>query len=156
MWLTDIAHHHLAIEVIFISAGHLYRTNWEIGYALSDLLYVNKKGLDHSGLLTTITDSLHMQLALALAGLGIAASLTAQHMYALPAYVFISSNYLTQISLYMHHQFIAGFLMTGAFAHGAIFFIRDYNPRLNEGNVLYIMLSHKESIISHLSWVSYF
>ncbi|KAK4735885.1 hypothetical protein R3W88_010146 [Solanum pinnatisectum] len=26
--------------------------------------------------------------------------------------------------------------MTGAFAHGAIFFIRDYNPEQNEDNVL--------------------
>jgi photosystem I P700 chlorophyll a apoprotein A2 len=156
MWLTDIAHHHLAIGVVFIFAGHLYRTNWEIGYAFSDLLYVNKKGLDHSGLLRTITDSLHIQLALALAGLGVATSLTAQHMYALPAYAFISSDYLAQVSLYVHHQFIAGFLMAGAFAHGAIFFVRDYDPRKNKGNVLWIMLEHKESIISHLSWVSLF
>jgi len=26
----------------------------------------------------------------------------------------------------------AGFIMTGAFAHGAIFFIRDYNPEQNK------------------------
>lgn len=30
--------------------------------------------------------------------------------------------------------------MTGAFAHGAIFFIRDYNPEQNEDNVLARML----------------
>jgi photosystem I P700 chlorophyll a apoprotein A2 len=28
LWLTDIAHHHLAIAVLFIIAGHMYRTNW--------------------------------------------------------------------------------------------------------------------------------
>ena len=46
--------------------------------------------------------------------------------------------------------------MTGAFAHGAIFFIRDYNPEQNEDNVLARMLDHKEAIISHLSlsWAS--
>jgi hypothetical protein len=42
--------------------------------------------------------------------------------------------------------------MTGAFAHGAIFFIRDYNPEQNEDNVLARMLDHKEAIISHLIW----
>ncbi|GJU64055.1 photosystem I P700 chlorophyll A apoprotein A2, chloroplastic, partial [Tanacetum coccineum] len=48
------------------------------------------------------------------------------------------------------------FIMTGAFAHGAIFFIRDYNPEQNEDNVLARMLEHKEAIISHLSWASLF
>ncbi|KAL8252893.1 hypothetical protein R6Q59_036586 [Mikania micrantha] len=47
-------------------------------------------------------------------------------------------------------------IMTGAFAHGAIFFIRDYNPEQNEDNVLARMLEHKEAIISHLSWASLF
>ncbi|GAX42365.1 photosystem I core protein PsaB [Tolypothrix sp. NIES-4075] len=28
LWLTDMAHHHLAIAVIFIIAGHQYRTSW--------------------------------------------------------------------------------------------------------------------------------
>jgi photosystem I P700 chlorophyll a apoprotein A2 len=59
-------------------------------------------------------------------------------------------------ALYTHHQYIAGFLMVGAFAHGAIFLIRDYDPKANENNVLYRMLEHKEALISHLSWVSLF
>ena len=46
--------------------------------------------------------------------------------------------------------------MCGAFAHGAIFFIRDYDPEANKDNVLARMLEHKEAIISHLSWVSLF
>ena len=28
LWLTDIAHHHLAIAILFLIAGHMYRTNW--------------------------------------------------------------------------------------------------------------------------------
>jgi len=32
LWLTDMAHHHLAIAVIFIIAGHMYRTNFGIGH----------------------------------------------------------------------------------------------------------------------------
>merc|ERR1712023_41778 len=59
-------------------------------------------------------------------------------------------------ALYTHHQYIAIALMCGAFAHGAIFFIRDYDPELNKNNVLARMLEHKEAIISHLSWASLF
>jgi photosystem I P700 chlorophyll a apoprotein A2 len=46
--------------------------------------------------------------------------------------------------------------MVGAFAHGAIFFVRDYDPEQNKNNVLARVLEHKEAIISHLSWVSLF
>jgi len=113
-------------------------------------------GAGHQGLFDTITDSLHMQLGLALAGLGVTTSLVAQHMYALPPYAFMSKDFTTQAALYTHHQYIAGFLMVGAFAHGAIFFIRDYDPKKNENNVLARMLEHKEAIISHLSWASLF
>uniref|UniRef100_K3Z2T0 photosystem I n=1 Tax=Setaria italica TaxID=4555 RepID=K3Z2T0_SETIT len=126
LWLTDIAHHHLAIAFIFLIAGHMYRTNFGIGHSL------------------------------ALASLGVITSLVAQHMYSLPAYAFIAQDFTTQAALYTHHQYIAGFIMTGAFAHGAIFFIRDYNPEQNEDNVLARMLDHKEAIISHLSWASLF
>ena len=38
LWLTDIAHHHLAIGVMFIFAGHMYRTNWGIGHSLKEIL----------------------------------------------------------------------------------------------------------------------
>nr|GEU36463.1 photosystem I P700 apoprotein A2, chloroplastic [Tanacetum cinerariifolium] len=89
LWLTDMAHHHLAIAFIFLIAGHMYRTNFGIGHSIKDLL------------------DAHIPPG-------------------------------------------------GAFAHGAIFFIRDYNPEQNEDNVLARMLEHKEAIISHLSWASLF
>ncbi|KAF3622457.1 Photosystem I chlorophyll a apoprotein A2 [Capsicum annuum] len=93
---------------------------------------------------------------LALASLGVITSLVDQHIYSLPAYAFIAQDFTTQAALYTHHQCIAGFIMTGAFAHRAIFFIRDYNPEQNEDNVLAKMLDHKEAIISYLSWASLF
>jgi photosystem I P700 chlorophyll a apoprotein A2 len=77
-------------------------------------------------------------------------------MYSLPPYAFLAQDFTTQASLYTHHQYIAGFILCGAFAHGAIFFIRDYDPEANKGNVLARMLEHKEAIISHLSWVTLF
>ncbi|KAL9991183.1 putative photosystem I [Helianthus debilis subsp. tardiflorus] len=161
LWLTDMAHHHLAIAFIFLIAGHMYRTNFGIGHSMKDLLDAHippggRLGRGHKGLYDTINNSIHFQLGLALASLGVITSLVAQHMYSLPAYAFIAQDFTTQAALYTHHQYIAGFIMTGAFAHGAIFFIRDYNPEQNEDNVLARMLEHKEAIISHLSWASLF
>jgi photosystem I P700 chlorophyll a apoprotein A2 len=164
LWLTDIAHHHLAIGVIFVIAGHMYRTNFGIGHSIREILDAHNPppgtpgdlGAGHKGLYDTINNSLHFQLGLALASLGVVTSLVAQHMYALPSYAFIAKDYTTQAALYTHHQYIAIFLMCGAFAHGAIFFIRDYDPEANKNNVLARMLEHKEAIISHLSWVSLF
>lgn len=164
LWLTDIAHHHLAIGCIFVIAGHMYRTNFGIGHSIREILEAHNPpkgtpgdlGAGHKGLYDTINNSLHFQLGLALASLGVVTSLVAQHMYALPSYAFIAKDYTTQAALYTHHQYIAIFLMCGAFAHGAIFFIRDYDPEANKNNVLARMLEHKEAIISHLSWVSLF
>ncbi|MEM6835313.1 MAG: photosystem I core protein PsaB [Cyanobacteria bacterium P01_C01_bin.120] len=164
LWLTDMAHHHLAIAVIFIIAGHMYRTNFGIGHSIKEILNAHNPpsgtpgnlGAGHSGLYDTLNNSLHFQLALALASLGVVTSLVAQHMYALPPYAFIAKDYTTMAALYTHHQYIAGFIMVGAFAHGAIFLIRDYDPVANENNVLARVLQHKEAIISHLSWVSLF
>ena len=161
LWLTDIAHHHLAIAVVFIIAGHMYRTNFGIGHSMKEILDTHKPpqgglGEGHRGLYDTLNNSLHFQLALALASLGTITSLVAQHMYSLPSYVFIAKDYTTQAALYTHHQYIAGFLVTGAFAHGAIFLVRDYDPEANRNNVLSRALQHKEAIISHLSWVSLF
>lgn len=166
LWLTDIAHHHLAIAVIFIIAGHMYRTNWGIGHSIKEIHSAHNPpastpfggmlGEGHKGLYDTINNSLHFQLGLALACLGVVCSLVAQHMYAMPSYAFIAKDHTTMAALYTHHQYIAGFLMVGAFAHGAIFFVRDYDPEANKNNVLARMLEHKEALISHLSWVTLF
>ena len=33
-----MAHHHLAIAVVFIVAGHMYRTNFGIGHSMREIL----------------------------------------------------------------------------------------------------------------------
>ncbi|MEO0373252.1 MAG: photosystem I core protein PsaB [Cyanobacteria bacterium P01_A01_bin.17] len=159
LWLTDIAHHHLAIAALFIIAGHMYKTQFGIGHSMKDILETHNPpkgwlGNAHKGIYDTYNESLHFQLAWHLACLGVITSVVAQHMYALPSYAFIAQDYTTQAALFTHHEYIAGFLMVGAFAHGAIFFVRDYDPEANKNNVLARALDHKEAIISHLSWVS--
>jgi photosystem I P700 chlorophyll a apoprotein A2 len=144
---------------MFLFSDHMYRTNFCIGHSMEDILVAHvplggRLGREHKGLYNTINNSLHFQLGLALASLGVITFLVAQHMYSLPAYAFIAQDLTTQATLYTHHQYIVGFIMRGAFSHGAIFLIRDYNLEQNKDNVLARMLEQKEAIISHLSWVS--
>jgi photosystem I P700 chlorophyll a apoprotein A2 len=196
MWLTDIAHHHLAIGLLFMLAGQTFTATWrpperiDSGASLDfeavmtydedvkpsiGKLNIHKMRYRRTLLNEMVTGypeyelilhSLHLQLTLALAALGVACSLVAQHMYALPSYAFIAESHVTQASLYVHHQYIAGFLMVGAFAHCAIFLVWDYDPgRECQGGsassprrttIVHRMLSNKESLISHLSWVTLF
>ncbi|NJN29217.1 MAG: photosystem I core protein PsaA [Synechococcales cyanobacterium RM1_1_8] len=162
MWMTDIAHHHLAIAVMFLVAGHMYRTNWGIGHSIKEILDGHKGdpllfgGKGHTGLYEVLTNSWHAQLSINLALAGSITIIVAQHMYAMPAYPYIAIDYPTQLSLFTHHMWIGGFLVVGAGAHGAIFMVRDYDPAKNVDNVLDRTLRVRDAIISHLNWVCIF
>jgi photosystem I P700 chlorophyll a apoprotein A2 len=159
--LSDIAHHHLAIAVLFIIQGHIYRTKFDIGHSINSIIDYHSSplgaiGVGHFNIYSSVNNSLHFQLGLALASVGTITSLVSQHIYALSPYAFLSRDVVSQSALYTHHQYISGFLICGAFSHGAIFFVRDYHPIHNNGNVLGRILEHKEALISHLSWVAIF
>jgi len=160
LWMTDIAHHHLAIAVLFIVAGHMYRTNWGIGHSIKEiregqkgdpLLFPATNG--HNGLFEFLTTSWHAQLGINLAMLGSLTIIIAHHMYAMPPYPYIGISYATQLSLFTHHMWIGGFLIVGAGAHAAIAMIRDYDPAKNVDNVLDRVLKARDALISHLNWV---
>ncbi|MGJ3253400.1 MAG: photosystem I core protein PsaA [Elainellaceae cyanobacterium] len=167
LWLSDTAHHHLALAVIFIVAGHMYRTNWGIGHDIKVMLddartpnmlpflsFIGPVG--HKGLFEVLTTSWHAQLAINLAMLGSLSIIVAHHMYAMPPYPFLATDYATVTSLFTHHVWIGGFLIVGAGAHAAIFMVRDYDPAMNVNNVLDRVLRHRDAIISHLVWVCQF
>jgi len=159
LWLTDQAHHHLAIATLFIIAGHMYRTNFGIGHSMKEILEAHKgplTGEGHKGLYEILTSSWHAQLAVNLALMGSLSIIVAQHMYAMPAYPYIATSYATQVSLFTHHMWIGGFLICGAAAHAGIFMVRDYDPAKNVNNLLDRMLRHRDAIISHLNWVCIF
>jgi photosystem I P700 chlorophyll a apoprotein A1 len=162
LWLTDTAHHHLAIAVMFIVAGHMYRTNWGIGHSIKEILEANGPdpfmitGTGHKGMFEVLTRSWHAQLAVNLAIGGSVTIIVAQHMYAMPPYPYLATDYGTVLSLFTHHMWIGGFLIVGAGAHAAIFMVRDYDPVVNQGNVLDNMLRARDAIISHLNWVCIF
>jgi photosystem I P700 chlorophyll a apoprotein A1 len=156
LWMTDIAHHHVAIAVLFIVAGHMYRTNWGIGHSMKEILEGHKgplTGEGHKGLYEILTTSWHAQLAVNLALLGSLTIIVAQHMYAMPPYPYLATDYGTQLSLFTHHMWIGAFLIVGAGAHGAIFMVRDYDPAKNVNNVLDRILRSRDAVISHLNWV---
>jgi photosystem I P700 chlorophyll a apoprotein A1 len=159
LWLTDIAHHHLAISILFLIAGHMYRTNFGIGHSLKEILESHKgplTGNGHKGIYEILTNSWHAQLAINLALLGSLTIVVAHHMYAMPPYPYLSIDYPTQLSLFTHHLWIGGFLIVGGAAHGAIFMVRDYEAAQNYNNLLDRVLRHRDAIISHLNWVSIF
>ena len=73
-------------------------------------------------------------------------------MYSLTPYLYLSYDYTTTIALYLHHSWIASFLMIGTFAHAGIFLVRDYRlARVSD--IIGIILLHNRAIASHLSWV---
>nr|YP_010903701.1 photosystem I P700 apoprotein A1 [Hypnea wynnei]WCH56553.1 photosystem I P700 apoprotein A1 [Hypnea wynnei] len=159
LWLSDTAHHHLALSVLFLVAGHMYRTNWGIGHSMKEILEAHKgpfTGEGHKGLYEILTTSWHAQLAINLAMMGSLSIIVAHHMYAMPAYPYIATDYPTQLSLFTHHMWIGGFCIVGAGAHASIFMVRDYNPAQNYNNVLDRIIRHRDAIISHLNWVCIF
>merc|ERR1712151_1371297 len=130
-WLTDQAHHHLAIAVLFIVAGHIYRTNFGIGHSMREILEAHQgpfTGRGHRSLYETLTTSWHAQLSLNLAILGSVSIIVAHHIYSMPPYPYLAIDYRTQLSLFTHHVWIGGFCIVGAGAHAAVFMLRDYIP----------------------------
>ncbi|KAF3654511.1 Photosystem I chlorophyll a apoprotein A1 [Capsicum annuum] len=155
LWLSDIAHHYLAIAILFQIVGHMYKTNWGIGHGLKDILEANKGpfiGQGHKGLYEILTTSWHAQLSLNLAILGSLTIIVAHHMYSMPPYPYLATDYSTQLSLFTHHMWIGVFLIVGAAVHAAIFMVRDYNPNTRYNNLLDRVLRHRDAIISHLNW----
>ena len=59
--------------------------------------------------------------------LGSLTIVVAHHMYSMPPYPYLATDYGTQLSLFTHHMWIGGFLIVGAAAHAAIFMVRDYD-----------------------------
>jgi photosystem I P700 chlorophyll a apoprotein A2 len=166
LYITDIAHHHLALGVLLILAAHLYSSLYKgLGHRLRDLAIANGTSTTTPNL---VHKSLHFNLALACASLSLITSVVAQDTYSLLPFVYIS--YTTTVALYVHHQYIASLLMVAALVHSSIFLVRDYSfinqldfrPLPSSANfnstleLVALILHSKGQLISHLSWVSLF
>ena len=95
--------------------------------------------------------SLHLKLAQDCTTSGLITAAINQHIYSLTPYLYLSYDYIRSVALYVHHSWIAEFLMMATFAHKGIFLIRDYTSSLDP--VIGRMVAHKASILSHLIWI---
>ena len=157
LYLTDIAHHHFGVALLFL---------WQ--HALSSSLY---KAFEEIRLLQRssprLSLSLHLHLSLGLGGGGGSIAAVGTSLTPLTPYLYLSYDYLTCSALDLHHSSIALFLMIGSFAHGGIFLIREIreimrpnifnNTRLlrlratPKKDLIGRILAHKGAIISHLT-----
>ncbi|XP_020979413.1 uncharacterized protein LOC110272002 [Arachis ipaensis] len=107
-------------------------------------------------IICVLTTSWHAQLSINLAMLGSLTIVVAHHMYSMPPYPYLATDYGTQLSLFTHHMWIGGFLIVGDAVHAAIFMVRDYDPTTRYNDLLDRVLRHRDAIISHLNWVCIF
>ena len=161
-YLTDLAHHHVAMGIFFAWSSHVYLSYFKgFAHRLRDVLFVN----GNSGLMILIYGkSLDLQLSLAYVNISILTSVVAQHLYALSPYLYWISDTLILISNYVHHSWIASRLMMGSFVHGSLFLIRDYakislqllmaNEHIANLDYVYRIIELKPTIISHFCWLS--
>mmetsp|Transcript_7316 Transcript_7316/g.18217 ORF Transcript_7316/g.18217 Transcript_7316/m.18217 type:complete len:765 (-) Transcript_7316:9-2303(-) len=144
LYLEDIAHHHLALGILLVVSAHLYSGYYKgLGHRIRD---ISSAARDIGTLIAHRSSSYHFQLSLACAALGVITSVVAQHTYSCTAYVYLSYDYVTTLALYVHHQYVASFLMVGALVHAGIFLVRDSVSSFGSAQV-------RMYIISHLSWV---
>jgi len=133
--LTDIAHHHLALGIVCLCLGHLTRSiEWRL---------IPPK-------------SPHFILGISLAILGTLSTFYAAHLEIYPAYAYLQRDLVTMSALYTHHSYIGGFFVLGGFAHGGIYFVRDYVPGSNDHWLGHLLLRQRHVIISHLSAITLF
>ena len=160
-YLTDLAHHHVAMGIFFAWSRHVYLSYFKgFAHRLRDVLFVN----GNSGLMILLYGkSLDLQLSLAYVSLSVLTSVVAQHIYALSPYLYWIYDTLTLIANYVHHSWIASSLMMGSFVHGSLFLIRDYtknslqlmaNEHIANLDYVYRIIELKATIISHICWVS--
>lgn len=153
LYMTDVAHHHLGIGILFIWSGHLYKSLYNrFGHRTRDVFFLSST---EAITLSSTGKSLDLQLALALSGLSVSTAVVAQDRYSLIAYPYLFYDYIQVTSLYVHHSWIASLLMIGSFAHAGVYLIRDYylNSVVLDIDPTIRILSHKAAIISKLSWV---
>jgi photosystem I P700 chlorophyll a apoprotein A2 len=132
----------------------MYRTNFGIGHSLQEILMPIHPSrwvrAGHKGLFDTLNNSLHFQLGWRWRALE--RSPRWWHNICIPSSLRLPGTRFYDTGFSLHASPIHRRLHpVRSLAHGAIFFIRDYDPEQNKGNVLARILDHKEAIISHLS-----
>ena len=174
LYLTDIAHHHFGVALLFLWQHALSSSLYKALQAFSlRTVRANKIGYRSegrsklSGLQNATLSSLrsvYLHLSLGLGGGGASIAGVGTSLTPLTPYLYLSYDYLTCSALDLHHSSIALFLMIGSFAHGGILLIRDVGYpfghmhhlsfhllKLDLPNVFRRILICRAALISHLT-----
>ena len=96
---------------------------------------------------------IYAQLSINLAITGSLSITFAHHVYAMPVYPYIGSDYTTMLCLFYHHMWIGGFLIMGGGAHGSIFIIGN-TAGISYSSVPLQVLNNRHLIIGHLIYLT--
>ena len=130
-----------------VTTHHFYLGIGLIGFSFS----ITSHSSHSSDILTAGINSIHAQLSINLAITGSLSITFSHHVYAMPVYPYIGSDYPTMLCLFYHHMWIGGFLIMGGGAHASIFIIR--NSRRTNSIPLQV-LNHRHLIIGHLIYLT--
>ena len=123
------ATHHLAIGIVAILAGNL--TNW---FKLPAINY-----------------SWHNLLGIQLFTTGSASIFASFQLTSFTVYPYLLEHHPTVVSLFVHHMWIGGFFLVGAFAHFSIAVVRDFSRFQFEFER--VLIAQRDIITGHLIWV---
>lgn len=97
----------------------------------------------------------HYRLAVSLLVLATLAFVMSQSVLYAPSYPYLASDYPTVVCIYTHHMWIGGLLMVGAGSHGSIHLISEYSAT-STSRLVTTILSHRDTLLAHLIWVTVF
>lgn len=136
LFLNQIAAHHFYLGIVLILSGIFTLRNTASS--------IGTKSVEGSV-------SVHGYLSIALAITGSLSGAFAHCLTMQPVYPYFASDYLAVMASFVHHMWIAGFLIVGASAHGAIALLDMQESSLN--SYISLILSHRDIITGHLSYV---
>ena len=158
LYLTDIAHHHLSLGILFVLGSHVYSLvykgvgNYSRSSSLgNDVCIGNPPALL---LIALLWKSLHLELSLGCTTLAMITSVIAEQIsVVLVPYVYLCYDYITTVALYVHHEYIASTLMMATILHASISFITDYGVLAIQKAGNSVIYKMKGQFNSHLSWI---
>ena len=109
--LSDILHHHLSLAVLLIWAGHMYSSVFSSVDTKSRYTGVSY-GLPLWALFGPYK-SLELELSIALIAVSTSSSFTAQHIYSISPYIYLTSDYVTTVALFSHHMWVSSLCRVG-------------------------------------------
>ena len=129
LYLTDIAHHHLGVGILFVLSSHFLLVSVSVleGAKRRWQAYL----IINCTVLAVITSVLAPQISL------------------VTPYVYLCYDYITISALYVHHEYIGSTLMMGSMAHAAISTSGFPKNRIRFENINKM----KGDFTSHLSWI---